>query len=215
MKISKSFKIYIHIFAAFFFAQQLLSETNYSKNIVLHKEPLEIKELKFKDFNLNDVDLTGKKGNIMILNFWATWCVPCKKEMPSLEKLSKEYPEILIYPVNLEKPNQDKTRKFFTDLKISKLNIYFDPEFSLVKLFNMRGVPTSILIDKSGKEFGRVIGEVDFFDNSSKDGISFLHGAHHVAQKFKIMMLPFFPDKSTSLRLKSLNLSSLISMGSL
>ena len=166
MKISKSFKIYIHIFAAFFFAQQLQSATNYSKNIVLHKEPLEIKELKFKDFNLNDVDLTGKKGNIMILNFWATWCLPCKKEMPSLEELSKEYPEIMIYPVNLEKPNQDKTLKFFTDLEISKLSIYFDPDFSLVKLFNMRGVPTSILIDKNGQEFGRVIGEIDFFDKS-------------------------------------------------
>ena len=166
MKISKSFKIYIHIFAAFFFAQQLLSETNYSKNIVLHKEPLEIKELKFKDFNLNDVDLTEKKGNIMILNFWATWCLPCKKEMPSLEKLSEEYPEIMIYPINLEKPNQDKTLKFFSDLEISKLNIYFDPNFSLVKIFNMRGVPTSILIDKNGQEFGRVIGEIDFFDKS-------------------------------------------------
>ena len=166
MKISKSFKIYIHIFAAFFFAQQLLSETNYSKNIVLHEEPLEIKELKFKDFNLNDVDLTEKKGNIMIINFWATWCLPCKKEMPSLERLSKEYPEIMIYPVNLEKPNQDKTLKFFADLEISKLKIYFDPKFSLVKLFNMRGLPTSILIDKNGQEFGRVIGEIDFFDKS-------------------------------------------------
>ena len=169
MKISKSFKIYIHIFVAFFFAQQLLSETNYSKNIVLHKEPLEVKELKFKDFNLNDVDLTGKKGNIMILNFWATWCAPCKKEMPSLEKLSKEYPEILIYPVNLEKPSQDKAQKFFTDLGISNLSIYFDPNFSLVKLFNMRGVPTSILIDKNGLEFGRVIGEIDFFEKSFID----------------------------------------------
>ena len=166
MKISKSFKIYIHIFLIFFFAQELLSETTYSKNIVVHKEPLEIKELKFQDFNLNEVDLTGKKGNIMILNFWATWCAPCKKEMPSLEKLSKEYSEIIIYPINLEKPNQEKTKKFFSDLEISKLNIYFDPNFALVKLFNMRGVPTSILIDKNGKEFARVIGEVDFFDES-------------------------------------------------
>ena len=66
MKINKSFKIYIHIFATFFFAEQLLSEINSSKNIVVHKEPLDIKELKFKDFNLNDVDLTNKKGNIMI-----------------------------------------------------------------------------------------------------------------------------------------------------
>jgi|TARA_B110000967_G_C18428854_1_gene337460 thiol-disulfide isomerase/thioredoxin len=169
MKISKSFKIYIHIFAIFFFTQQALSKETYSKNIVVHKEPIEIKELKFQDFNFNEVDLTGKKGNIMILNFWATWCAPCKKEMPSLEELSKKYPEILIYPINLEKPNQEKVKKFFTDLEISKLNIYFDPKFSLVKLFNMRGVPTSILIDKNGKEFGRVIGEVNFFDESFVD----------------------------------------------
>tara|TARA_B110000914_G_C15458890_1_gene444800 strand:- start:847 stop:1305 length:459 start_codon:yes stop_codon:yes gene_type:complete len=146
-----------------------LGEATYSKNIVVHKDPIDIKELKFKDFNLNTVDLTGKKGNIMILNFWATWCAPCKKEMPSLEKLSKLYPEIIIYPINVEKPNKDKTSKFFKDLNISKLNIYFDPEFLLVKLFNMRGVPTSILIDKNGKEFARIIGEVDFFDESFID----------------------------------------------
>ena len=166
MEISKSFKIYIHIFAIFFFTQQLLSETNYLKNIVVHKEPLDIKELKFKDFNLNDVDLINKKGNIMILNFWATWCVPCKKEMPSLSQLSKLYPEVTIYPINLEKPNKKKTKAFFESLNIKNLNIYFDPEFELVKSFNMRGVPTSILIDKKGKEFARIIGEINFFDES-------------------------------------------------
>ena len=166
MKISKSFKTYIHVFAIFFFAEQLLSETNYSKNIVVHKEPLPIKDLKFKDFNLNDVDLTNKKGNIMILNFWATWCVPCKKEMPSLAQLSELYPEIAIYPINLEKPNKEKTKSFFENIDIKNLDIYFDPEFNLVKSFNMRGVPTSILIDKNGKEFARIIGEIDFFDKS-------------------------------------------------
>ena len=166
MKISKSFKIYIHIFAIFFFAQQLLSETNYSKNIVVHKEPLDIGEIKFKDFNLNDVDLSKKKGNIMILNFWATWCVPCKKEMPSLAELHKMYPEVKIYPINLEKPNKEKTKKFFENLDIKSLKIYFDPEFKLVKSFNMRGVPTSILINKEGKEFARIIGEIDFLEES-------------------------------------------------
>ena len=107
----------------------------------------------------------------MILNFWATWCVPCKKEMPSLEELSRKYPEITIYPINLEKPNKEKTKLFFENLDIKDLNIYFDPEFKLVKLFNMRGVPTSILIDKEGREFARIIGEVDFFEESF---ISFL-----------------------------------------
>ena len=166
MIISKSFKIYIHIFAIFFFAQQLFGETNYSKNMIVHKEPIEIKGIKFKDFNLNDTELTNKKGNIMILNFWATWCVPCKKEMPSLEILSKLYPEVTIYPINLEKPNKNKTKKFFEDLGIKNLKIYFDPEFELVKSFNMRGVPTSILINKQGKEFARIIGEINFIDEN-------------------------------------------------
>jgi len=166
MKISKSFKIYTHIFAIFFFAQHGSSETSSLNNIVVHKEPLIIKELKFKDFNLIDVDLTNKKGNIMILNFWATWCVPCKKEMPSLEKLSKLYPEVYIYPINLEKPDKNKTKNFFKSLNIKNLNIYFDPDFKLVKSFNMRGVPTSILIDKKGKEFARIIGEINFSDES-------------------------------------------------
>jgi thiol-disulfide isomerase/thioredoxin len=112
------------------------------------------------------VELTNKKGNIMILNFWATWCVPCKKEMPSLDELSKLYPEVTIYPINLEKPNKDKTKVFFESLDIKNLNIYFDPEFKLVKSFNMRGVPTSILIDKEGKEFARIIGEIDFLNES-------------------------------------------------
>ena len=171
MKISKSFKIYIHLFAIFFFTQQLLGEANYSKNIVVHKEAINIKELKFKAFNLNDVDLTNKKGNIMILNFWATWCIPCKQEMPSLEKLSKLHPEISIFPINLEKPNKQKTKLFFESINVKNLNIYFDPKFNLVKIFNMRGVPTSILIDKEGKEFARIIGEIDF---SEKSFINFL-----------------------------------------
>ena len=171
MKISKSFKIYIHLLLAFFFIQNVNSETKLSNNIIVHKNPITISELKFKDFNLQDIDLTNKKGNIMILNFWATWCVPCKKEMPSLAELSRQHPEIIIYPINLEKPNKEKTKIFFKNLNINNLLIYFDPEFKLVKSFNMRGVPTSILINKNGKEFARIIGEVDFLEDSF---ISFL-----------------------------------------
>ena len=162
MKISKSFKIYIHIILAFFLSQYLYAETNLSKNIVIHEKPLIIKELKFKDFNLQDVDLTNKKGNIMIINFWASWCLPCKREMPSLEKLAQKYPEIKVYAINMEKPNKLRTGDFFKSLGITSLDIYFDPDFKLVKTFKMRGLPTSILIDKDGREFGRVVGEVDF-----------------------------------------------------
>ena len=162
MKISKSFKIYIHIIFSFFLSQYLAADTDFSKNLVIHDKPKIIKELKFKDFNLQDVDLTNKKGNIMIINFWASWCLPCKREMPSLEKLAQDYPNIKIYPINMEKPNKLRAKDFYKSIGITSLDIYFDPEFKLVKEFKMRGLPTSILINKEGKEFGRMVGGIDF-----------------------------------------------------
>ena len=166
MKISKSFKIYIHIILLYLFSQNLYGAEDFSKNIVIHEKPTQIEELKFKDSDLNEVDLTNKKGNIMILNFWATWCAPCKREMPSLEKLTFEFPEIKVYAINMEKPNKLKAQDFFKFIGVLSLDIYFDPELKLVKQFKMRGLPTSILIDKNGKEFGRIVGEIDFTDEN-------------------------------------------------
>ena len=166
MKISKSFKTYIHIILVLLFGQILNATEDFSKNIVIHEKPVEIKELKFKDSDLNDVDLTNKKGNIMIINFWATWCAPCKREMPSLEKLTNKYPEIKVYAINTEKPNKLKIRDFFRIIDVVSLDTYYDPDFKLIKQFKMRGLPTRILIDKEGNEFGRVIGEVDFVSES-------------------------------------------------
>ena len=55
-------------------------------NIVLHKNPLQVSQVKFKDFHLKDIQINKNDGKIKILNFWATWCAPCRKEMPSLDK---------------------------------------------------------------------------------------------------------------------------------
>ena len=166
MKISKSFKIYIHIILTLLISKNLFASDDFSKNIVIYEKPKVIKELKFKDLNLQDVDLTNKKGNIMILNFWATWCAPCRREMPSLERLTHNYPEIKVYAINMEKPNKLKAQDFFKFVGVLSLDIYFDPELKLVKQFQLRGLPMSILIDKTGKEFGRVVGEIDFMDEN-------------------------------------------------
>ncbi len=171
MKISKSFKIYIHIILSFLLCQYLSADTNFTKNIVIYDKPKPVQELKFKDLNLQEVDLTNNKGNIMIINFWATWCLPCKREMPSLEKLSQNFPQIKVYPINMEKPNKLKARDFYKSIGVTGLDIYFDPEFDLVKKFKMRGMPTSILIDKNNMEFARIVGEIDFY---SDDFIKFL-----------------------------------------
>ena len=171
MKISKSFKIYIHIILVFLISKNVLADTDFSKNIVIYEKPKTIKELRFKDLNLQEVDLTNKKGNIMILNFWATWCATCRREMPSLEKLTHLHPKIKVYAINMEKPNKLKAQDFFKFIGVLSLDIYFDPELKLVKQFKMRGLPTSILINKDGKEFGRIVGEIDF---TNKDFIKLL-----------------------------------------
>ena len=112
MKISKSFKTYIHTLIVIFFIGNVKAVTNLNKNIIFYDNPKPIENLKFKDFNLQDVDLSENKGKIMILNFWATWCAPCKKEMPSLSRLAKDMPELKIFAINMEKPNQTKAKMF-------------------------------------------------------------------------------------------------------
>ena len=137
MKISKSFKIYIHIILLSLLTQILNAAEGFSKNIIIHEKPTKITELKFKDSDLQDVDLTNKKGNIMIINFWATWCLPCKREMPSLEKLTNLYPQVKVYAINTERPNKLKVRDFFRSIDIVSLDAYYDPDFKLVKQFGL------------------------------------------------------------------------------
>ena len=118
----------------------------------------------FLDDVKKTVKLSDYIGNLVLLNFWATWCAPCKEEMPSLDALrvNPELDKIEIFPINIGKDNLKKTKKFFKELNIKNLNIYFDNSKTLAKDLSLRGVPTTILINKEGKEFARVIGSIDF-----------------------------------------------------
>jgi len=88
--------------------------------------------------------------------------------MPSLDNLYEKnnFKNLEVFAVNMEQPNIEKTKKFFSDLKIKKLEIFFDKNLNFVKEFKLRGVPTTVLINKEGKEFARIIGEVNFKDKN-------------------------------------------------
>ena len=105
------------------------------------------------------------------MNFWATWCSPCKEEMPSLDKLQRYHKldNIKIFAINVGQDNMEKASKFFQDLKIKNLDLYFDSPQTLAKKFQLRGIPTTILINKDGHEFARVIGSTDFSDEKFLD----------------------------------------------
>ena len=134
------------------------------KNILVLDEPKVYKEIIFQDREGNQIDLNLiNTENIYILNFWATWCAPCKEEMPSLGKLN-EKDGIFVFPINLEEKNLKKVDKFYNDLNIKNLNSYFDEGLKLVKVFALRGVPTSIILNKNKEVIARISGSVDFAD---------------------------------------------------
>ena len=148
----------------FLISNTFANETPNIKNLIINKELKEYTNLTILDDQNNQLNLSDYKGNILLLNFWATWCAPCKEEMPSLDllKSNKDLNNLKIFPVNVGQDNVKKAKKFFDDINIKNLNLYFDENINLTKKFALRGIPTSILLNKNGKEFARVIGSLDF-----------------------------------------------------
>jgi len=154
----------------------LLLSTNYclsqpnipvpSKNIILHEKPKDFPKITLEDKKTgSDLDVVFNK-QITVINFWATWCAPCKEEMPSLDRLvdilGPEYIEIIA--VNVETVEYKKSKQFLDDLKVKNFDSYFDKDLRVIKKLRLRGVPTTLLINKEGKEFARVVGSIDFAD---------------------------------------------------
>jgi len=135
-------------------------------NIAINESPKPISSLIFEDFSRKEINLKNYRGRLILINFWATWCAPCKNEMPSLDNLyqNTKFKNLQIFAVNTEEPNPIKTKFFFDNLAIKKLEIFFDPNLNFVKKFKLRGVPTTVLINKKGEEFARIIGEINFQD---------------------------------------------------
>ena len=112
------------------------------KNLILTKNLKIYENVIFRDVNQKDVNLDDYKGKLLILNFWATWCAPCKEEMPSLDRLvdilGPEYIEIIA--VNVETVDYKKSKQFLDDLKVKNFDSYFDKDLKVIK--------TKVLDDK-------------------------------------------------------------------
>ncbi len=150
----------------FFISNSFANEGPDIRNIIINKELKTYENITFLDSKGNTVKLNDYKGNLVLINFWATWCAPCREEMPSLDVLKSDIKldNLEIFPINVGKDDLKKSNKFFNDLNIKNLNIYFDNPVTLAKDFGLRGIPTTIIINKEGKEFARVLGSIDFND---------------------------------------------------
>ena len=156
---------YLIILTIFLFTSVFAKEKPPFKNILVLDEPKTYEQIIFQDRDGTQIDLNLiNTDEIYILNFWATWCAPCKDEMPSLDKLHAKN-GVFVFPINMEEKNLNNTDKFYKDLNIKNLNTYFDNGLKLVKVFALRGVPTTIILNKNKEMVARISGSLDFADD--------------------------------------------------
>ena len=158
----------ILILFTFLITNALGNELPDVKNLVVHKIPKIYDNIIFLDDADEEINIENLDSKLIILNFWATWCEPCKEEMPSLNRLqaNQKLKNLKIYPINIGKENLKKVKSFFTELDINNLEPYFDNPSTLAKTFSLRGLPTTILLNSKGEEFARIIGSINFDDEN-------------------------------------------------
>jgi thiol-disulfide isomerase/thioredoxin len=158
----------ILILFTFLITNALGNELPDLKNLVVHKIPKIYDNVIFLDDADEEINIQNLDSKLIILNFWATWCEPCKEEMPSLNRLqaNQNLKNLKIYPINIGKENLNKVKSFFTELDINNLEPYFDNPSTLAKTFSLRGLPTTILLNSKGEEFARIIGSINFDDEN-------------------------------------------------
>ena len=115
------------------------------------------------DANENTVEI-GYDEDILIINFWATWCAPCKKEMPSLNSLAQnmKYEDIQIITIASGRNSKEAIDGFFDDNNLVNLKKYRDPRGRIAVKYGVTAVPTTVVINPTGLEIGRIIGDIDW-----------------------------------------------------
>jgi thiol-disulfide isomerase/thioredoxin len=141
------------------------------KKLVVHNAPEATSDAAF---NLEDdggtATLEDYRGKYVLLNFWATWCAPCRKEMPQLNALQKEFGgdnfEVLTIAAGRNSP--EGITRFFTEAEIDSLPRHQDPKQSLASQMGVFGLPITVIIDPNGREIARLRGDADWSSDSAK-----------------------------------------------
>ena len=132
----------------------------------------------FFDKKDQKININEFEGKLLILNFWATWCEPCKEEMPSLDRLQKKFDKDLfqILPISLDRGPKKNSINFFKEYKIEELDIYFDDKNNIPREARAAGLPHSIFINQNGNEIAKLIGpaewDSDYFVNFIRETLN-------------------------------------------
>jgi thiol-disulfide isomerase/thioredoxin len=126
--------------------------------------PVAAPDIVFVDAGGGKHHLSEFRGHGMVINLWATWCVPCVQEMPSLAALSKTLApsDIAVLPLSSDHGGAEAVEAFFRKHSITGLPVLLDPQGAAERAFGVQGIPTSIIIDKAGRQSARLEGSADW-----------------------------------------------------
>ena len=153
------------------FANNSFAETSEVNKFLFHENPQRIDSLEVSDINDNKTDILNEDFNLLLINFWATWCTPCTKEMPSLNELQSKFEknQLKIVTIATGRNNPNKIVNFFEEYNLSNLENYRDPKGKLALDLGVIGLPFSIIISRDKKDIARLIGPIDWSKKEVED----------------------------------------------
>ena len=136
-------------------------------------KPLPAPDITFHDAEGRKRGLAEFAGKVVLINFWATWCGPCRREMPDLDRLQARLggPEFTVLAISSDRKGLEAVRPFYEEYKIQNLGIFIDKTTKSQRAFGAFGLPTSVLIDAKGRQVGRLVGPAEW---ASDDAIALI-----------------------------------------
>jgi thiol-disulfide isomerase/thioredoxin len=144
--------------------------TGHMTAFVFKKAPEAVPDTVFLDASGKERTLKDWQGKVVLLNLWATWCAPCRKEMPSLDRLQAELgsDKFEVVAVSVDKTGIDGAKRFLEQIKVSKLGVFADPAIKLGTELKAIGMPATVLIDRESREVGRLVGPAEWDSEDAK-----------------------------------------------
>lgn len=135
------------------------------KKLVVHDAPKPVRPAGVFDAEGGEVLLEAYHGKVVVLNFWATWCAPCRAEMPSLDRLQADLggDDFAVVTVATGRNPLPLVQRFFAETQIAHLPILLDPKQALSRANGVFGLPTTLILDREGREIGRLQGDADWY----------------------------------------------------
>lgn len=123
-------------------------------------EPVPLPPVAFETMAGEPASLADFKGKVVVLNLWATWCAPCREEMPSLDRLQARFEDqpVVVLALSVDRAGPERVQAFLNEIGVQHLHVYRDPKAAATRTLRVPGLPATILVDKAGNEAGRVLG---------------------------------------------------------